>query len=296
MTEPQPAPDSRRISPKDVFVRSNMPSRWERITGVAPKTAADAKYLAFVAARYQGEERLPHPDALAVPDELGRRRRADLTCRWISAAAIALVILGLAADLVVVVVAAIVIVSCALVGNMVVSRTTAPAIGKFHALRSRCELAETRLRANPLDPQDTATINTMINCDEGTLTYCAAKIASEIEQDPAWESPDLDIIAIDLWDELGDIGASARQIAKDREATERLERGRLRDDPEVRLMIDADMQLRNEALTLLAARVNAFADYRDRVHRRGMTALRDSTGLSRAITMASDQQAIDRLS
>lgn len=135
----------------------------------------------------------------------------------------------------------------------------------------------------------------MINCDEGTLTYCAAKIASEIEQDPAWDSPHLDIIAIELWDELADIGASARQIAKDREATERLERGRLRGDPEVRAMIDADKQLRNEALTLLAARVHAFADYRDRLHRHGMAASRETSALSRAMRLASDEQAIDRL-
>jgi uncharacterized membrane protein YphA (DoxX/SURF4 family) len=290
MTEPQPAGESRRIRPKDVFERSNMPSRWERITGVAPKTAADAKYLAFVAARYKGEKRLPHPDALAVPDELGRRQRADFTSWWTSAAAIALMIIGFATDLVIVVAAGIVVVA-----NIVVSRSTAPAISEFHARKSRCELAESRLRANPLDPQDSATINKMINCDEGTLIYCAAKIASEIEQDPAWKSPHLDIIAIDLWDELADIGESARQIAKDREATERLERGRLRDDLEVRAMIDADKQLRNEALTLLAARVHAFADYRDRVHRHGMAALRESGALSRAIRLASDEQAIDRL-
>jgi hypothetical protein len=295
MTEPQPAGESRRITPKDVFERSNMPSRWERITGVAPKTAADTKYLAFVAARYKGEKRLPHPDALAVPDELGRRQRADFTSRWTSAAAIALMIIGFATDLVIVVAAGIVVLICVLVANIVVSRSTAPAISEFHARKSRCELAESRLRANPLDPQDSATINKMINCDEGTLIYCAAKIASEIEQDPAWKSPHLDIIAIDLWDELADIGESARQIAKDREATERLERGRLRDDLEVRAMIDADKQLRNEALTLLAARVHAFADYRDRVHRHGMAALRESGALSRAIRLASDEQAIDRL-
>jgi len=35
----------------------------------------------------------------------------------------------------------------------------------------------------------------MINDDEGTLAYCAAKIASEIEQDPRWGSPRLDVNA-----------------------------------------------------------------------------------------------------
>ena len=293
MTESLPAGRSRQITPKDVFERSNMPSRWERITGVAPKTAADRKNLAFVAARYAGEKRLPHPDTLAIP-ELGRRHWAGLINRWTSAAAITLMIIGLAAGVVIVVAAGIVILISALVANVVVSRSTAPAISEFHARRSCCELAESRLHANPLDPRDSATINEMINCDEGTLTYCAAKIASEIEQEPAWQSPHLDIIAIDLWDELADIAGSARQIAKDRDATERLERGRLRDDPDVRAMIDADRRLRNEALTLLAARVYAFADYRDRVHRHGMAALRESSALNRAIRLASDEQAINR--
>lgn len=295
MTEPQPASETRRITPKDVFERSNMPSRWERITGVAPKTAADRKYLAYVTARYRGEERLPCPDALAVPDEFDRRKRANLTTLSISAVAIALIIIGFAAHLIVAMAAGIVIITCALVVSIVVSRSTAPAISQFHARKSRCELAESRLHANPLDPQDSSTINKMINCDEGTLIYCAAKIASEVEQDPAWKSPHLDMIAIDLWDELADIGESARQIAKDREETERLERGRLRDDPEVRATIDADKQLRDEALTLLAARVHAFADYRDRVHRQGMAAMRESRALSRAMRLASDEQAIDRL-
>jgi len=60
MGELQPVRGEREITAKDVFVRSNMPSRWERLTNVAPKTAPDRKYLAFVAARYRGDKRLPH--------------------------------------------------------------------------------------------------------------------------------------------------------------------------------------------------------------------------------------------
>lgn len=233
-----------------------MPSRWERITGVAPKTAADRKYLAFVAARYRGEERLPRPDALAAPDELGLRQRAGFISRWTSATAVAVMIIGFANDQVMVAASRIAVIICALVANIVVSRSTEPAISEFHASKSRCDLAESRLHADLLDPEDSATINKMITCDEGTLTYCAAKIASEIEQNL-----------------LGNhrISTSSRSTC------------------------GTDTQLRNEALTLLAARVHAFADYRDWVHRHGTAALRESSGLSRAIRLAADEQAINRL-
>ena len=295
MSDPKIADDSRRVAPKDVFQRSNMPSRWERITGVAPKTATDRKYLAYAAARYAGEKRLPHPDALAIPDEFDRRQRTRLVCLWAAAAAIAVMIIGFAAQLVVAATIGIAILVCALVGIIVVTRNTAPAIREFYALRSRCERAELRLHADPLDPQDSSTINTMINCDEGTLTYCAAKIASEIEHDPAWESSHLAFVQIDLWDELEGIGQSARQIAEDRKATEKLERGRLRNDPEVRAMIKTDKQRRDEALALLTSRVHAFADYRDRVQRDGTAARREHNELSRTMRLVADEQAIDRL-
>jgi hypothetical protein len=55
----------REITAKDVFDRSNMPSRWERLTGVGPKIPKDRKFLNFVAARYCGEPRLPHPRQLS---------------------------------------------------------------------------------------------------------------------------------------------------------------------------------------------------------------------------------------
>jgi hemoglobin-like flavoprotein len=100
---------------------------------------------------------------------------------------------------------------------------------------------------------------------------------------------------IDLWAELTDVGKSARQIAEDRRATTAFEKSRLRDDPEVRATIDEDKQSRKEALTLLATRVHAFADYRDRVHRLTMTLRRDKNALSRAVQRVSDQQATDRL-
>lgn len=56
------------VIPKDVFRRPNMPSRWERLTGVFPKTPPDRKYLAFVAARSRRDKQLPHPYALAIPE------------------------------------------------------------------------------------------------------------------------------------------------------------------------------------------------------------------------------------
>ena len=138
------------------------------------------------------------------------------------------------------------------------------------------------------------TLNKMITCDEGTLAYCAAKIASEIERDPNWTSSRLDIVPIDLWNELAEVGESARQIAEDHEATAELERSRLRSERDVQATIDEDNRLRKEALALLAARVHTLADYRDRVHRLSMTARRDSAALSRAVRRASDQQATNR--
>jgi hypothetical protein len=272
-----------------------MPSWWERMTGVAPKTATDSKYLAFLAARYRGEQRLPRPGALVAPDELRRQQWATFGGRWTCAGAITLVIIGLAAQQLVLAVTGGVVLCGAVVVMVRVSVATAPAINEFNVLKSRCEAAHSRLPANPMDPTYRSTLNEMIDCDEGTLAYCAAKIASEIEQDPAWKSERLEVIVIDLWDEVAEIGRSARQIAKDREVTERLERGRLRDGPEVQEMIDADKQLRSEAVALLAARVYAFTDYRDRVHRLGMAAVRESNTMSRAMRLAADEQAIDRL-
>ncbi|MBY0287300.1 MAG: hypothetical protein K2X52_09130 [Mycobacteriaceae bacterium] len=66
---------------------------------------------------------------------------------------------------------------------------------------------------------------------------------------------------IDLWDELTDVGESARQIAEDRRATESVQRSRLRDHADMKLTIAEDKKLRKEALTLLSARVYSFADY-----------------------------------
>ena len=117
---------------------------------------------------------------------------------------------------------------------------------------------------------------------------------TEIEQDSNWRSSRLGILPIDLWDELAEVGESASQITEDREAMTELERSRLRDDPDVRVTIDEDRELIGEALTLLAARVDAFADYRDRVQLLSMYARRDSTALSRAVRRVADQQAKDR--
>lgn len=71
-----------------------------------------------------------------------------------------------------------------------------------------------------------------ITPDEGTLAHCAAKIVSEIRRNPAWKSEHLPVARIDVYQELTEIAQSARQIADDRHATERLKRNRLRDDPE----------------------------------------------------------------
>ena len=104
MNERQPARAEREVKPKDVFARSNMPSRWERLTNVAPKTVRDRKYLAFVAARYRGDKRLPHPDALEPPRELHTREYAYCVCMAVGAIAIILAVAGLAVQLPVLVV------------------------------------------------------------------------------------------------------------------------------------------------------------------------------------------------
>ena len=226
MAEWRPEP-ARPITPKDVFQRSNMPSRWERLTSVSPKTATDRKYLAFVAARYRGDELLPHPDELAVPAEL-RAVQIAKTCAVVAAA---VVLTGVVTQQLATAAAAGGCLAAALVVLLIVSVSAGPKIRRYHDVRARAEAAQARLQADGMDTEDSGTLNEMIINDEGTLAYCAAKIASEIEQDPGWRSDAVGVVPIDLWDELTEIGASARQIAEDRRTTESLERGRLRDDP-----------------------------------------------------------------
>ena len=295
MIEQHPFGSGAPIVPKDVFARSNMPSRWERIFNVAPKTSEDRKYLAFVAARFRGEDRLPHPHEVIPPVELRTRQRTQYAGWTSSALAIVLAWIGIAADSAWLVAAGIAVIFFAIAAMIVVSESTDPAIREYQVRRFLCEAAESRLQADLMEPINTSTLNEMITADEGTLAYCAAKIASEIEQDPAWKSLPLELISIDLWDEVAEVGESARQIAEDRKATARLENGRLRDDPEVRTMIDADRQLREEALRSLSARVSAFADYRDRLQREGMAVLRERNAPSRATRRFLDAQARERL-
>lgn len=294
MSEPGPAA-SREISAKDVFARSNMPSRWERLTNVAPKTAPDRMYLAFIAARYRGDELLTHPDDLMPPDDFHVRERT-LMVGWPSAAlGVGLTLTGVATHLPVLTIVGIVVLVCAVVVVMGMVVVTQPAISDFRAQKALCEAAEARLFAAPMDSENTATLNEMITHDEGTLAYCAAKIASEIEQDPNWGSPQIDLTMIDLWDELTEVGDSARQIAEDRRATDSLQKSRLRNHADMKLTIAEDKRLRKEALSLLSARVYSFADYRDQVQRLSITARRDKNALTRAIRRVSDEQARHRL-
>lgn len=291
MAERSSGEQRRPISPKDVFERSNMPSRWERLTGVSPKIAEDKLFLAFVASRYLGEKRLPHPDTLTVPEELRQKQTAALLGGWACVGSIILAVTGLAiGQLVLFGIAALGLIA-AVVAVVVVSVATTPAILQFTALKAECEETHARLRANSLDPDYQAALNAMINCDEGTLAYCAAKIASEIRRQVAVESARMEVVAIDLWDELDAIATSAREITEDREQTERLQRSRLRDRPEVRETIESDQQLRATAIGLLASRVYAFADYRDRLHILGTNAWRDSRITRRALRLTSDELA-----
>jgi hypothetical protein len=283
------------ITAKDVFDRSNMPSRWERLTGVGPKIPEDRKFLNFVAARYCGEPRLPHPDTLAAPVEMARRETVGLFGRWTFMTGGAVLVLGLVVQLAALATIGVVFLIVALTVVVIAANSTAPAIAEFQAWKSRCEAAHARVSEDALDPEYASTLNAMICHDEGTLAYCAAKIASEIEREPAWKAACLELIAVDLWDELDEIGSSAKQIADDREATEALILSRLHKDPEVREMIDTDNRQRHEALALLTARVYAFADYRDRVHRLGMSALRNSRTASRAMKQAADELAVAKL-
>jgi hypothetical protein len=193
-----------------------------------------------------------------------------------------------------VVVAAGVLVLLAVVG-IVGQNLTESETQSFRALRARAELAEARLHADSLDSEDADTLNRMITCDEGTLTYCAAKIASEIEQEPTWDSSSTGFVPIDLWEELAEIAGSASLIARDREESEALERGRLRDDPEIRAAIDEERHQRTEAITALTARVHAFADYRDRVQRHGALVRREHGAVDRVVRKVIDEQAGDRL-
>ena len=295
MSERECFMERRPISPKQVYERSNMPSRWERLTGVSPKIAEDKLFLAFVAARYIGEKRLSHPSALVAPDEVHQKQAASLIGGWACAGWAVLAVIGLAAGQPLLVGIAALGLIGTVVTIMMISLSTAPAILEFNALKSECERAHARLHGDSLDTEYRSTLGTMIACDEGTLAYCAAKIASEIQRQVASQSSKLEVIAIDLWDELDAIGASAREITEDRAETERLERSRLRDKREVRETIASDNGLRAEAIALLAARVYAFADYRDRLHLLGTAAWRDARITSRAMRLTSDELAANEL-
>jgi len=294
MTERQPGKQRSDISPKDVFERSNMPSWWERLTGVSPKIAEDRMYLSFVAARYLGEERLCPPGALAVPIEVHQKRTADFVGSWAGAGAVILAVIGLASGHPVVFGIASVglILSLAFVGF--VSTTTSVAIKDFEALKSRCDAAHARIHGDTLDSKYGLALQAMITHDEGTLAYCAAKIASEIQRQDAADPATVDVISIDLWDELEQIATSAREIAEDREETEELKQSRLRSERTVQETIDSDQQLRQEALGLLAARVSAFADYRDRLELLRTASRREHRITSRAMRLAADEVAVEK--
>lgn len=295
MPEEQSPVEPRAITPKDVFDRCNMPSRWERITNVAPKIYEDRTCLAFLAARYLDEEWLPEPESLIPPDEVRVWETAGVARTAACLASACIFFAGLVTGVPPLIGFGGVLLVGALVVAAVVRGNVAGAVRAFESLRSRCEEAESRLYADPLDSRYRSVLDQMITCDEGTLAYCAAKVVSEIQRDPAWESDQLAIFPIDPFDELAEIACSARQIADEQKATERLERNRLRDDPEVREMIAEDKQRRREAIGSLAARVSALADYRDRVLRLGMAAVREKNTASRAMRLAADEIAIDRL-
>jgi len=101
-----------------------------------------------VAARYSGDKRLPHPDDL----EPFPQARTVLRIGWaLGAVALALAAAGLAMDLALLTAAGIIVMACAVVAVTVVVISTQPAINQFHALKSRCERAEFRLHADPMD-------------------------------------------------------------------------------------------------------------------------------------------------
>lgn len=281
----------RTIAPKDVFERCNMPSWWERLTGVDAKSGADREFLVFVAARYRGEEVLPHPRDISKPTALHLRKLAGFSA-W---AGFICVVVGLVAEPELAIVGASLLGS-ALVSLPIIAILAGTAIRAYYNTRAEAMAAQSRLTANRFGTEDATTLNEMIRCDEGTLLYCAAKLASEIEQDPAWRADAIEFVQIRLWDELAAIGKSASHIACDRRETEQLERGRLRDDDEIKLLLADDRRVRKEAIAALAARVSALADYRDRVHRCSARELRDRRSLSREISIASDTQARGRLS
>jgi hypothetical protein len=98
-----------------------------------------------------------------------------------------------------------------------------------------------------------------------------------------------------LWDEVAGIGRSAKQIADDRQALEGLERDRLCDAKDVRATIVEYKKLRKQAIALLAARVYAFADYRDRVRLHGIAARHADAELKGVMRSVEDEQGRDRL-
>ena len=66
-----------------------------------------------------------------------------------------LTFVGVAMHLAVLLVVGLVILACAIVAVTVVVLSTQPAISKFQAQKARCERAEARLHADPLDSDNT---------------------------------------------------------------------------------------------------------------------------------------------
>ena len=139
-------------------------------------------------------------------------------------------------------------------------------IRRYRDLHTRAVVAQSRL--GWLDDEDAETPNNMILLRRGDADVLRRQDRIRDRTQPAW-GPDAIVVS-----SRSTCGTSCcrdrRQRATDRagpEATEELERGWLRDDHDIRSMINEDKQIRRKTIAALAARVNALADYRDRVQR-----------------------------
>ncbi|HEY5857160.1 MAG TPA: hypothetical protein VIW24_24785 [Aldersonia sp.] len=281
------------VAPKDVFARVAMPSWWERRAGIRGRDAADRHYLAFLAARFRDDPQVAKVDE-ALRDAVHAHARGVVIRQiggfLIAVALVVLVVADAAAAGVVFVIA----LPALVLGNILAIGNSA-AVRRHDEARERAEAARARLYPDVLHADDAETVRALQASDEGKLAYCAAMIAAEIARDPAWRERETPTLPVDLHLEITVVAERARQLIDDREAVCEHEQGRLRAAPDVRALAAAERRAHDRAVGSLAARVSAFADYRDRILLHRIAQTYDSAALRRAAETACDEQARTRM-
>jgi hypothetical protein len=279
------------VAPKDVLARIPMPSWWGRRVGIRGKDADERHYLAFVAARFRGDPQVPEVDASVA--RAAHAYACGIVVRQIGGflVLVALVVLVVADAAAAGCVFAIAL-PIAIVGN-ILAIGNAGAAKRHSREREQAEAARVRLHPEVLHPDDAATVRTLQSSDEGKLAYGTALIAAEIARDPDWREHET--LPVDLHIEVGDVAARARRLIEDREVPREYEQRRLHRASDVQALLAEERRAHEQAVGALAARVAAFADYRDKILHERLTATSESAARRRAVDSAHDEQARRRM-